>query len=64
MGIFKDNVAHSFNKYGFRAKTHIPRKYPSEEPIATDKVDQWGHNPPIPGTYENFTAWKNGDNGF
>ena len=32
MGIFKDNVAHTFNKYGFRAKTHIPRRYPSKDP--------------------------------
>ena len=64
MGVFKNNYAHTFSKYGFRGKTHIPIMRPEDDYVNYNLDSPWTFNPSINAVYEDFYAWKNGDNGF
>ena len=59
MGKFENNTAHSYAKYGFRAKRHSPRKYPCRYFNNKWLMDQFSENPTYEVVYSDFMAWKN-----
>ena len=64
MGVFKDNVAHSYNAFGLRVYKYIPRKFPCNDYSTFTTDDFYANNPPIPAVFENFLAYKNFENGL
>jgi len=63
-GEFKDNVAHSNERYGFRITNYMPRTYPCKKTYdPTNPANPYLTNPPVEALIENFVTWKNGDNG-
>lgn len=63
MGIFTDNVAHSFNAFGLRIYQYVPRVNPCTFHSVYTSDDWYGDNPSIPAVFSNFIAWKNFENG-
>ena len=63
MGVFRDNVAHSWNGFGMRMDDYMPRKYPCEDPSNFDTEDWYSRNVPGYALFENFISWKNFENG-
>ena len=63
MGVFKDNVAHSYNGFGLRIYEYVPRQYPCEDSSDFDTDDFYQKNPPVAAVFENFYAYKNFENG-
>jgi hypothetical protein len=58
---FDDNVAHSNFSHGLRIfHALVPRTHPCKDPAKLSEVDPWAANPPIPGNYNRFTAYRNG----
>lgn len=64
LGLFKDNVAHSYNAFGLRIYEYIPRQFPCEVYSDFDTNDWFEKNPPVPAVFENFLAFKNFENGL
>ena len=63
LGIFSDNVAHSFNSEGLRIYEYAPRTFPCQNHSLFQTDDFYAPNPPVPAVFENFVAWKNFENG-
>jgi hypothetical protein len=70
LGAFRDNTAHSVDKYGLRIHhALIPRTYPcwsspyDSNYLAKGKTDPYWQNPKIQAIFENMVAWKCGSNG-
>ena len=63
LGEFSNNVAHSYNAFGLRIYEYIPRQFPCQPHSLFVTDDFYSPNPPIPAVFENFTAWKNFENG-
>jgi len=69
LGEFRNNVAHSNGRYGLRVfHGHNPRTdpcgalvYDNSDPLAAGAP--YPSNPVIPAIYEDFTSWKNVENG-
>lgn len=70
VGEFRDNVAHSNGRYGFRIFHNlVPRKYPCK-PLVFDATkdiskgeDPYHENPLIEANFYNLISYKNGRNG-
>ena len=64
LGEFRDNVAHSAEKYGFRLfHGHVPLTYPCKPALNTTADDPWADNPPVTAYYRNFLGYKCKRNG-
>jgi hypothetical protein len=66
LGEFSNNVAHSYNIYGFRIfRRMIPRKYPCMPvvPDPNNATDPYWRNPLITAEFVNLTSYKNRMNG-
>lgn len=70
LGVFRDNSAHSCQKYGLRIfHALVPRTFPCKQAsydasyISNGKTDPYWYNPVIPAKFLNFLAWKCGRNG-
>ena len=63
MGEFRDNHAHSNERYGLRIFHNMqPRKYPCQ-PLVYDPArpdDPYWQNPPVTANFYRLTSWKNG----
>jgi len=64
LGEFRDNVAHSVEKYGFRLfHGHVPLTYPCKPALNPSASDPWADNPPVTAIYRNFLGYKCKRNG-
>jgi hypothetical protein len=65
LGEFKDNVIHSYQKYGLRIFHElIPRTRPCDPAADWSLEDPYSINPPIPAIFENTLSYKNKFNGI
>lgn len=64
LGESHDNVAHSNVRFGLRIFKLTPRKYPCDPIYIQDEYDPWQSNPPVLGTFSNYTLYKNGESGL
>ena len=66
LGEFSNNVAHSNGRYGLRLFHKLkPRENPCADIVydPTNTTDPYWKNPMITAVFENFTSWKNMENG-
>ena len=63
LGEFSNNFAHSFNAFGLRIFQYIPRTFPCQDESSDNISDMFSSNPAVPAVFENFTAWRNFENG-
>ena len=63
LGIFKDNVAHSYNAFGLRIYEYVPRQFPCKDSGNYNLNDFYASNPPVNAVFEGFQAWRNFENG-
>lgn len=66
MGIFTDNVAHSYFQ-GLRISEYVPKKYPcipNDDPSLFETDVWYQANPRIPAVFSNFIAYKNFEHGL
>jgi hypothetical protein len=55
----KDNVAHSYIRFGLRIFKLSSRENPCETTEKLDDVDPYANNTAIHSVFDNFTLWRN-----
>jgi hypothetical protein len=58
MGLFKNNTAHTYLKFGLRIKKHSPVTNPCSSLKNFALEDPFSENPSITALYEDFYTWK------
>lgn len=63
IGLFENNVAHSFKTISFRITKIIAREFPCQS-IRNDWIeDPWSENPSVESRLSGYTTYKNGEAG-
>lgn len=64
LGESKDNVAHSYKRFGLRIFKLSARKFPCNPPKDEHAQDPYASNPAYESVFENYTLWRNEECGF